>query len=186
MPKDSDNISNSTTYGSAVECWILTIAKIQERKFETMLAKVREGLDSLTTILDKMPGAMYEALDWKTSEEDFEELLHYFYPRECSSDETAKEDEGAESSAPNTPAHKDRGRASTDSSALTSTLDSTSSGGPAHPPCVPYRFSLTDVERSPGRGASHRSCAGALSPNQQRGPPHQGRWGPQIGARHSL
>ncbi|CAE7334125.1 TRPT1, partial [Symbiodinium sp. CCMP2456] len=82
LPENSEGTGQSATYGRAVECWIHAIASARDRTFEKMYAEVAAGLTDLMSLMDGVPTAWYEDMDWKTTEPEVGSFMEHFYPRE--------------------------------------------------------------------------------------------------------
>ena len=70
--------STPTTYGTCVETWIFSISQVQD--FDHILHMLVEAIKVLQSLMDELPAAMHEAVQWSGTESALQTLLQEYYP----------------------------------------------------------------------------------------------------------
>ena len=70
--------STPTIYGTCVETWIFSISQVQD--FDHILHMLVEAIKVLQSLMDELPAAMHEAVQWSGTESALQTLLQEYYP----------------------------------------------------------------------------------------------------------
>ena len=111
--------SKEATYGAAIEGWISVLHDEEEDDLiRELLDSVIQGLTVVMELFEETPSQLHDVVHWKTNEPDFDRVMRHVYPREIprgmepksalkgdrTEEDAPREEQGAEETAPETPA----------------------------------------------------------------------------------
>ena len=70
--------TNSTTYGTCIETWLFKVSQLPD--FAPMLDKLAETIATLQSLMEGIPTAMREQVQWAGTESKLQTLLQEYFP----------------------------------------------------------------------------------------------------------